>query len=435
MTFRHRAIALVACTALPGALRSQQQRDSLRLSALHAAALQTDPRQRQLALQSTQSELRLRNLAAERMPTLTVEGLAQYQSDVVTVPAPTLPGQSRINPPHDTYDARLVVRESLFDPSLTPRRAVERATLVESQAQVRATLFTLRQEVDEAFFSATLLDARSAELRAAVADLQGRRREAVIRVREGAALPGDTSSLDAAILQRSEDILELRANRAASIARLGRLVGRAIDDSVAMALPDLAVAVRQARSAIDSTRARPEYAQFGATRDRIASQSEMLAARVKPVVSTFARLGYGKPGLDFLSNSFETYWIAGVQLQWTPITWGALEREREALSLQQQIVSAGEAAFTAGLRRAVEADLHTIDRLEAALATDDRIVALREQVERETRIRLQEGVVTSADYVTRSSELLQARLTRATHRVSLAQARAHFLTTLGMEVR
>jgi outer membrane protein TolC len=60
---------------------------------------------------------------------------------------------------------------------------------------------------------------------------------------------------------------------------------------------------------------------------------------------------------------------------------------------------------------------------------------LREQVERETRIRLQEGVVTSADYVTRSSELLQARLTRATHRVSLAQARAHFLTTLGMEVR
>jgi outer membrane protein TolC len=76
-----------------------------------------------------------------------------------------------------------------------------------------------------------------------------------------------------------------------------------------------------------------------------------------------------------------------------------------------------------------------MDRLEATLATDDRIIALREQVERETRARLQEGVVTAAEYVTRNSELLQARLARATHRVALVQARAHFLATLGLEIR
>jgi len=44
-------------------------------------------------------------------------------------------------------------------------------------------------------------------------------------------------------------------------------------------------------------------------------------------------------------------------------------------------------------------------------------------------------VITAADYVTRETDLLNARLTRASHRVQLAQARANYLTMLGIEVQ
>ena len=64
-----------------------------------------------------------------------------------------------------------------------------------------------------------------------------------------------------------------------------------------------------------------------------------------------------------------------------------------------------------------------------------RIVMLRGQVDRATQIRLQEGVVTASDYLDRNAELLQARFARAGHEVELAQASAHLLTTLGLEVR
>ena len=83
----------------------------------------------------------------------------------------------------------------------------------------------------------------------------------------------------------------------------------------------------------------------------------------------------------------------------------------------------------------MEGDIASIDRLAAAIVLDDDIVALRERVERETRLRLDEGVVTAAEYAERETELLGARLARASHRVALAQARARFLTTLGLEVR
>jgi len=99
------------------------------------------------------------------------------------------------------------------------------------------------------------------------------------------------------------------------------------------------------------------------------------------------------------------------------------------------VVEADQAAFARGLDEAVAADAASIDRLQAALVIDDRIVALREQVERSVQIRFREGVVTAADLIDRSTELLQARSARATHEVELAQAGARLLTTLGLEVR
>jgi hypothetical protein len=99
--------------------------------------------------------------------------------------------------------------------------------------------------------------------------------------------------------------------------------------------------------------------------------------------------------------------------------------------VQGEIVNAEEAAFTAGLERQVQDELVTMERLAATLATDDRIVELREQVERQARAQLAERVITPAQYVTARTDLQDARLARQRHRVELARARAGYLTTLG----
>jgi outer membrane protein TolC len=69
------------------------------------------------------------------------------------------------------------------------------------------------------------------------------------------------------------------------------------------------------------------------------------------------------------------------------------------------------------------------------LGLDDRIVTLRENIERRTQVRFREGVITAAEYLDRSTELLDAQFARAGHRVEVAQAGARFLTTVGLEVR
>jgi outer membrane protein TolC len=103
--------------------------------------------------------------------------------------------------------------------------------------------------------------------------------------------------------------------------------------------------------------------------------------------------------------------------------------------VEQAIVGSDEAAFRAALARATRRPLAAIDRLARALVVDDSIVALRTDLLREASARYREGVITAADYVDRQSDLLNARIARAAHRIELAEARVEYLTTLGQEPR
>jgi outer membrane protein TolC len=227
----------------------------------------------------------------------------------------------------------------------------------------------------------------------------------------------------------------LRGAIGAALARLATIAGRPIAPDAVPVIPDLAGLVATTRDQLQTLRSRPEYEQFATAQQRLARQIDIADAQTKPRVSAFGRAGYGRPALDFIQNQWEWYGIGGVRLQWNAWNWGTTTRERETQSLQQQIVAADEAAFTKSIAVALEGDLATIDHLTRALATDQRIIDLRAEVERSARVRLVEGVLTSSDYLARDTELLQARIAQATHQVELAQARARLLTTVGVEVR
>jgi outer membrane protein TolC len=429
-----RKLLLLCLTAAAPVLSAQSQTstDSLRLFELRATALSQDPRAAELELLASQSALRLRNIDADIKPTLSFQSLAQYQSDVATIPI-SLPGITVPKPPHDTYDAYFNANQRIFDPSLSSRRAVERAQTVESQARVRTALYSISESVNTAFFTALRSQSQIAELETTLTDIEAQISVADARVKAGTALPSESDALKAELLRRRQVVAEQAAARKAAIAVLSDLIGRPIDPSIPLAAPDLSAAVATAGSA--DVRDRPEYQQFQATRDVLDKTSDGLSSQLKPQLSAFGRAGYGKPGLNALSNKFDTYWLTGLQLQWSPWNWGLTSRDRQINALQRDIVTSEEKAFTAGLKRAVEQDNASIDRLEAALAQDDEIIALREKIFSETRKRYAEAVITSADYVDKQTDVLAARLSRASHRVELAQARAHLLTTLGLEVR
>lgn len=414
------------------------------LAALQQAALDADPRAAQVRLLAAQSELRQRNIQAGRLPLVSVDGQAQYQSHVPQAPLAGPTGAPLFAPPKATFDGSVRVEQRLFDPTIDAQRAVEQAQLSEQQARVSAVLFPLRQQITEAYFAALLVQARASALASAITDLEGRLREAQARVTEGTALPADAAAIEAAVLQRRQEALELRANRRSALSRLTTLTGVAIADGDTLSVPRLDAAVARARAdradGADradraAARARPEFTLYERTRERLERQRRLSVTQERPRVSTYGRVGLGRPGLNFIDDEPQVYGLGGLRVQWNAWNWGVPARERAALAEQQRITEADEAAFARGLRDAVQPDEAALDRLVETLSIDDRIIALREQVARSTDVRYREGVVTVSEYLGRVAELEQARFAKADHEVQLAQAGARLLTTLGLEVR
>ena len=433
MSARTAVLALIAAVVLSRAASAQARGDSLRLDALQAAAERHDPRASQLAIRESQTALRLRTIADEKLPTFTGQADAQYQS--VVTEFPPVPGRPAVSLLHDTFDANITVTEPVVDPTRSRRAAAERAQLARARADVAAALYELRWQVNASFFTAAALTARREAVAAAIADLEAQAKVAESRVRNGTALRGELSALRAEVLRRRQDDAQLLADRDAALRVLADLSGVAIPRDAPIALPALGRRVAEARARGDSIVARPELARFERMRDVLSRQAELVSAQSKPRVSAFARGGVGRPGLDILSTTAQPYWIGGVEVQWNPFDWGRSAREREALELERHAVTSDAAAFRDALRRQAVGDLATIGRLEQVLDADDEIVALREQIVREATARFRESAITAAEYVDRQTELLTARISRGLHRVELEQARAAYLTTLGLQVR
>lgn len=419
------AIGLLAAP-LHAASQTPPPPQTVSLASLQAAARAADPRVRQLELEAQQTELRLQSIAADRLPSLRLEGRAQHQSDAPSTPVFSFP--------RTTVDTFVGVEQPLYDPSRAPRAGAARAALDETRARIDTALYGVRTEVNEAFFAALDAAARITALDARISALEALHAVATARVREGAALAGEARAIEAALVERRRDRASIDARRLAALARLQQAAG--LPEPIAvLAAPSLDAAIEDARARLDTLRERPEFRQFDRARARLSAEEEGIDAARKPRVAAFARAGFGKPGLDFIADKWSAYWLGGIQLQWAPLTWGNAARERETLALEREIVSADEAAFAARLARAAAAELADIDRLEAMLAADAQVVALREAVEREALIRWKERVITLQEYLDRSGERLDAELTLAARRVELDAARARFLTTLGLEAR
>ena len=426
----------IAAVAVPAHLRAQTSaaHDTIYLDELQHAAERTDLRDAQLSLISRQSQLRQRSIRSERMPTVNATATAQYLSDVPNVGA-AIPSAHIPGTPNDQYDSYVSVRQPLLDPTRRQRVLVEQATAQDAEARVHAALFQQRAAVSDAFFGVVLRTAQLQSLDVAIADLEERRKVASTRVTAGAALPSEQLLLQAELERRRQSRDELLVDRDAARDVLAALIHRELPAGATYVVRAPVRGAVYAATVADTLHARPEFRQYATAQALLDARREAIAAQDMPRVSLFGRSGYGRPGLNPLGRSFNTYWTAGLQVEWSAWNWGRTRRELDAQALQQDIVRNDEAAFSDGLRRAAITARAQVRSLEQTLIADDSIIALRERILRETRLRFDEGEVNAADYVARLSEQLSVTLDRDTHRVRLDEARARYLTTLGLEVR
>jgi len=388
-------------------------------------AIATYPLVQQAELYNKIHDLQLNTLKAGNLPQVTLNGQASYQSDVTELPI-HLPNVSIPTIDHDSYKATLDFSQVIYGGGASLGQAgVEDLNLKLNQQNLETELYKLKERINQYFVTILLIDESIKLNNLLQEDLSSKLSRLESGVKNGITLQSNADIIKAEIIKTEQRITESRFNRLAVIKMLSELISDPIPADAEFELPDPVV------NTSVFLNNRPEYRIFDLQLARFDSQKKLVNTRLKPRIAGFATLGYGRPGLNMLLNEFDTYYLFGAKLTWNLWNWNQTRNDRNVLDLQASVTRTQKEAYDKNVAVAVQQYIADISKYEELILADRRIIELREGITKSSSSQLDNGVITSTDYLQELNAEMQAKLNLATHLVQLKQARINYLAATG----
>ncbi|MGB5436812.1 MAG: TolC family protein [Maribacter sp.] len=383
---------------LPLTLLAQQ---SITLDECFDLVSKNYPLARQSVLLENQVQLDMEALKKGKLPQLDVNAQATYQSDVTSLPL-QLPNVTVEPPNKDQYRATLDVNQLIDNGGLIDATSkVKEATSKVNQQQVDVNLYGLKSQVNSMYLSVLLLQENQALLNAKEEQLKARVEEVKAGVQYGALLISSEQALVAELLKIKQQAAELNYNKSALIQRLSLLIGKELSQTTNLVRPDIFIA--------DTRSNRPELLLFDLQKEQIDFSSKLISKSNLPKINAFVQGGYGNPGLNMLDNSFNTFYMTGLKLNWNVFDWNKTKTEKKSLEINKDIVNTQRETFELNNNMELVNLQSEIDKIEALIATDNEIIVLREDILKTAESQLKNGVITSSAYITEFTNLYEAK--------------------------
>ena len=405
------------------AIGVQAQAPALTLEESHALATQNYPmvKQRDLIARSASYAINLHQLHA--LPQINISGQATYQSAVTEIPL-HLPGMDVPTLNKDQYKFYGEVNQNLYDGGITRlnKQAADADAEVKQQA-LDVELHKIKERVNQLYFGILLLDAQLDQASLLQQDIQAGLKKTSTAILNGAALKSDGSLLEAEWLNVQQQVTELRATRKAFLRMLGSFIGRPLDEHTVLEKP----AHRRGAQTI----VRPELDWYAQQKIGVDVARKLLRAKNHPKLGLFLQAGVGRPALNMLSNDFEAYYYGGVRLAIPATGFYTLKKEKAQLDVQEAAIDVQRQTFLFNTNLLLQQQQTEAAKYEELLRTDDRIIALRVSVRVAALTQLENGVITSADYVRETHAVSRARLAKTHHELQLLKAQYDIRHTTG----
>ena len=383
------------------------------------------PQAGQTRLIQEATELQLKLLNRNFMPQSRLNGQATWQSDVTSVPI-KLPNFEISPPPKDQYKLTLDVTQSIWDGgTIQKQKAVAVANQLADQQKVTVDLYQLREQVSGLYFGALFAERQLKNFDILDKELRAKLTKTKASVQNGIAIRSNILALEARILEVEQLVLETQTRRTASLEALSLLTGANIDANTSLQLPTVAT------NSVDINR--PELKWFDAQKQTLSVTERLVKAKNLPKLSAFATGGYGRPGLNFLSTEFKTYFIGGVQLQ---IPLSHLYTNSQAIEVQQlrvnqQRIEKQKENFLLATQVRMASQRQEVSRLQALVESDRKLIDIRATMRKAAESQLENGIITASDYLTELDNEDSARQNSILHEVQLLQAQNNLRLSSG----
>ena len=399
------------------------QVSSVNLDDCYRLARENYPRLSDTHHQQEISNLKQKNIGVAWNPQLNLNGQATYQSEVTKVSVP-IPNISIPSPAKDQYKVYLDVRQTIFDGGLTTAGSLaEKSALAADQQSLEVEFYALHDKVNQLYFGLLLLSESENVLKLKSSVLDERIKVLESGYKNGTVASRDLDLLRAERLLTAQQIGEIYSERLANLGALGILTNQKLDEHTTLTEPVVVVK--------GELITRPELKYFDLLGSKLDQNSQLLQKARNPKVFGFGQAGYGRPGLNMLKNTFDPYYLVGVGLSWNILDWKQTGRSREILEVQKQMIGSQRAAFDQNLSVSLLRAGEGIKKAEQLLKLDEELVVLRDNIAKHSASQLENGTITSADYIVDLNALTQASINKKGHKIQLYQAVVNYNTLVG----
>lgn len=348
------------------------------------------------------------------LPQANLTGQATWQSAVTKIPF-SFPGVDIPVPPKDQYRAVFELSQSVYDGGgvKSASRLINEQGGLET-ANTDLMLYAMKENICKAFYGAMTADLAMDQLDILIADLDQKENLLANQIKEGIAGGYQSSVLKVKILeakQSKEEAVKLKQN---AIQVLNTLTGL-----------NLTIENKFKDQSLSTAEPRPEYKIYDSQRRLSMASYEMNKTRYNPRVQAFAQLGYGRPGLNLLSNDFKGYSILGLRASWnlSNLYLKHTDKENEILQKSLDKIKIQQEAFEVQQKIKADQQQNDISNYTSLIKQDDQIISLFEAILKSSAVRLEQGISNINEYTTDANNLAQAKIKKTLHETLLIQAR------------
>ena len=408
---------VIFLTILP--VRSQE----ITLAACQEQARANFPLTRQQGLIDQVTKNTIEALMAQYFPQFRLSGQASYQSDVTKIDLNMPDGFPKIDiptPEKDQYKLYLDVSQTIFGGgSLGVQQQFTKAEAEVNKQRIEVKLYKLRDKINQVYYGILLADEQQKQTDILKNDLKKKKKKVKVMVKNGVSLETNQFNLEAELITINQNIKNIELGRSALLEILGKLIGKDLDKDTQLTKPGT---IR-----LKSDFVRPELTLIDLQKNTLSLQNLQLAAQNVPEISLFLQGGWGKPALNLFSTKFEPYYLGGVRLQWNISRLYTILRERRIIETRLKMYDVEKDMFTMNNDIEQTQQLSKINQLNLSLKSDDELIALRSKIKQTSQVQLENGVITSADFIRDANAENQARQKKALHEMQLILEQYHLL--------
>ena len=360
------------------------------------------------------------------LPQLSLGGQATWQSAVTSFPI-ALPNISVPTIPKDQYKTTIDLTQYLWDGGLTKsQKRVATATATAESRSIENSLYQTKEQISNLYFGALLAEKQLLNTEIVRNDLESQQKKLKASVENGTAIRSNVMMIEARLIELKQQQREIVSRKLAAFQGLSILTGMQFSESTALVAPTLDLTN-------DFAINRPELIYFDAQQEVSEANKSLVRSKYAPKINLFGTGGYGRPGLNFLSPDFTTYFIGGVALK-VPLTHfftKAIDADIRQIDIGKAKIEKQRALFLQQTQLKLASQKEDLAKLQDQIKEDTRLIEIREYMKKTAEKRLENGVITVSDYISEVDSEAIAKQNLSLHQIQLLQIVNNIKITTG----